>query len=76
MSQARNCRGPQFDVHRDEWLTHLRDFGVCEKVDEQTALARFGVTRIDTNIMCLREEPLQVRSRIVARELQNDALGG
>ena len=48
------------------------NFGVYEKVDERAAVAKYNVTpvvtkRVDTD-KAFEGEPMQIRSRIVARE--------
>ena len=57
-------------------LKYLRDLGVYEKVDEREAVERYGVTPIDTKWIdtdkAFEGEPMQIRSRIVAREFKSD----
>ena len=51
---------------------YLRELGVYEKVDERTAVAQYSVTPVDTKWVdtdkAFEDEPMQIRSRIVARE--------
>ena len=53
-------------------LKYLRDFGVYEKVDEKEAVEKYGITPVDTKWVdtdkALGREPLQIRSRMCARE--------
>ena len=57
---------------REKELKYLRELGVYEKVDERTAVAKYNVTPVDTKWVdtdkAFEEEPMQIRSRIVARE--------
>ena len=53
----------------------MRDFGVREKVDEREAVAEYQVTPFDTKWIDINEafegEPMQIRSRIGAREFKS-----
>ena len=57
---------------REMELKYLRDLEVYEKVDEKEAFEKYGVTPIDTKWVdtdkAFEEEPMQIRSRICARE--------
>ena len=57
---------------REEELKYLRELGVYEKVDERTAVAKYNVTPVDTKCVdtdrAFEEEPMQIRSRLAARE--------
>ena len=57
---------------RKKELKHLRELGVYEKVDERAAVAKYNVTPVDTKWVdtdkAFEEEPMQIRSRIVARD--------
>ena len=61
---------------RELELQYLRDLGVYEKVDEKEALKKYGVTPIDTKWIdtdkAFEGEPMQIRSRICAREFKSD----
>ena len=61
---------------REQELKHLRDFGVCEKVDEREAIAHYQVTPVDTRWIdtdkAFEGGPMQIRSWIVAREFTSD----
>ena len=35
---------------REKELKYLREFGVCEKIDERTAVAKYNVTPVDTKV--------------------------
>ena len=54
---------------------YLRELGVCEKVDERAAVAKYNVKPIDTQWIdtdkAFEGEPMQIRSRIVAREFES-----
>ena len=53
------------------WLAVKHELGVYEKVDEHAAVAKYNVTPIDTKWIdtdkAFEVEPMQIRSRIVAR---------
>ena len=57
-------------------LKYLRDLGVYEKVDEKEAVEKYGVTPVDTKWVdtdkAFEEEPMQIRSRMCAREFKSD----
>ena len=60
-----------------EWeLKYLRDLGVFEKVDEKEAVAKYGITPVDTKWVdtdkAFEGEPMQIRSRMCAREFKSD----
>ena len=61
---------------RELELKYLRDLGVYEKVDEKEAIERYGITPIDTKWIdtdkAFEGEPMQIRSRICAREFKSD----
>ena len=61
---------------RELELKYLRDLGVYEKVDEKEAVEKYGVTPVDTKWVdtdkAFEEEPMQIRSRICAREFKSD----
>ena len=61
---------------RELELEYLRDLGVYEKVDEKEAVEKYGVTPVDTKWVdtdkALEEEPMQIRSRMCAREFKSD----
>ena len=61
---------------RELELKYLRDLGVYAKVDEKEAVEKYGVTPIDTKWIdtdkAFEGEPMQIRSRIVAREFKSD----
>ena len=65
---------PWHAVHeaRELELKHLRDLGVYEKVDEKEAVEKYGVTPVDTKRVdtdkAFEGEPMQIRSRMCARE--------
>ena len=56
-------------------LKYLRDHGVYEKVDEREAIAKYQLPTVDTKWIdtdkALEAEPLQVRSRIMARKFKS-----
>ena len=56
---------------REQELKYLRDFGVYEKVDEKEAVAKYGIKWVDTD-KAFAEEPMQIRSRMCAREFKSD----
>ena len=60
----------------EQELKYLCDFGVYEKIDESEAMALFQVTSVDTKSVetdkAFEGEPMQIRSRIVAREFKSD----
>ena len=47
-----------------------------EKIDENEAIAKYGITPVDTKWIdtdkAFEGEPMQIRSRIVAREFKSD----
>ena len=53
---------------------YLRERGMYEKVDERDALSRYQVTPVDTKwidtIKAFEEGPMQIRSRLAAREFK------
>ena len=55
---------------------YLRDLGVYEKVDEKEAVEKYGITPVDTKWVdtdkAFDGEPMQIRSRMCARELKSD----
>ena len=57
-------------------MKYLRDLGVYKKVDEKEAVEKYGVTPVDTKWVdadkAFEEEPLQIRSRMCAREINSD----
>ena len=57
-------------------LKYLRDLGVYEKVDEKEAVEKYKVTPIDTRWIdtdkAFEGEPMQIRSRMCAREFKSD----
>ena len=57
---------------RELELKYMRDLGVYEKV----AVAKYGITPVDTKWvdtdMAFEEEPMQIRSRMCAREFKSD----
>ena len=61
---------------REKELKYLREFGVFEKVDERAAVAKYSVTPFDTKWVdtdkAFEGEPMQIRSRIVAREFKSE----
>ena len=60
---------------REKGLTHLRELGVYEKVDECAGVAQYNVTPVDTKSVdtdkAFEGEPMQLRSRIMAREFKS-----
>ena len=61
---------------RELELKYLRDLGVYEKVDEKEAVEKYGVTPVDTKWVdtdkAFEREPMQIRSRMCAREFKSD----
>ena len=61
---------------RELELKYLRDLGVYEKVDEKEAVAKYGITPVDTKWIdtgkAFQGEPMQIRSRMCAREFKSD----
>ena len=61
---------------RELELKYLRDLGVYEKVDEKAAVAKYGITPVDTKWMdidkAFEEKPVQIISRMCAREFKSD----
>ena len=62
---------------RELELKYLRDLGVYEKVDEKEAVAKYGITPVDTKWVdtdkAFEGEPMQqIRSRMCAREFKSD----
>ena len=61
---------------RELELKYLRDLGVYEKVDEKEAIEKYGITPIDTKWIdtdkAFEGEPMQIRSRMCAREFKSD----
>ena len=61
---------------RELELKYLRDLGVYEKVDEKDAVAKYGITPVDTKWVdtdkAFEGEPMQIRSRMCAREFKSD----
>ena len=60
-----------------EWeLKYFRGLGVYEKVDEKEAVEKYGVTPVDTKWVdtdkAFEGEPMQIRSRMCAREFKSD----
>ena len=60
---------------REKELKYLRELGVYEKVDERAAVAKYKVTQVDTKWVdtdkAFEMEPMQIRSRFVAREFKS-----
>ena len=60
---------------REKELKYLRELGVFEKVDERAAVAKYNVTPVDIKWVdtdkAFEEEPMQIRSRIVAGEFKS-----
>ena len=56
-------------------MKHLRDFKVFEKVDEREAIAKYQIHPVDTNgtdtHQASEKEQIQIRPRLVARELNS-----
>ena len=64
---------------REKELKYLRDHGVIEKVDERAAVAKYTVTPVDTKWStdkAFEGEPMQIRSRTVAREFKSGYRAG
>ena len=61
---------------RESELKYLRDLGVYEQVDEKEAFKKYGVTPVDTKwvdtVKAFEGEPMQIRSRMRAREFKSD----
>ena len=61
---------------RELELKYLRDLGVYEKVNEKEAVAKYGITPVDTKWIdtdkAFEEEPMQIRSRMCAKEFKSD----
>ena len=61
---------------RELELKYLRDLGVYEKVDEKEAVEKYGITPVDTKWVdtdnAFEEEPMQIISRMCAREFKSD----
>ena len=61
---------------RELELKYLRDLGVYEKVNEKEAVEKCGVTPVDTKWVdidkAFKGEPMQIRSRMCAREFKSD----
>ena len=57
---------------RDKEVKYLRELGVYEKVGERAAVAKYNVTPVDTKWVdidrAFEGEPMQIRSRMVAKE--------
>ena len=62
---------------REQELTCLRGLGVYEKVDEREAIVQYQVTPVDSTLIdtnkAFEEEPMQIRSRVVARDFKSDS---
>ena len=73
-SLERSCLGRLREA-REKELKYLRELGVYEKVDERAAVAKYNVTPVDTKCAdtnnAFEGEPMQIRSRIVAREFNS-----
>ena len=54
----------------------MRDLGVYEKVNEKEAVAKYGITPVDTKWIdtdkAFEGEPMQIRSRMCVREFKSD----
>ena len=61
---------------RELELKYLRDLGVSENVDEKEAVARYGITPVDTKWVntdkAFEGGPMQIRSPMCAREFKSD----
>ena len=61
---------------RELELKYLRDLGMYEKVDEKEAVATYTITPVDTKWIdtdkAFEGEPMQIRSRLCAREFKSD----
>ena len=57
-------------------MKYLRELGVYEKVDEKEAVEKYGITPGDTKWVdtdkAFQGEPMQIRSRMCAREFKSD----
>ena len=57
-------------------LKYLRDLGVYEKIDDNEAVAKYGITPVDTKWVdtdtAFEGEPMQIRSRMCAREFKSE----
>ena len=57
-------------------MKYLRDLGVYGKVDEKEAVAKYGITPVNTKWIdtdkAFDGEPMQIRSRMCAREFKSD----
>ena len=55
---------------------YLRDLGMYENVDEKEAVEKYGITPVDTKLFdkdkAFEGEPMQIRSRMCAREFKSD----
>ena len=60
---------------REKELKYLRELDMFEKVDEHAAVAKYNVTPVDIKWVdtdkAFEEEPMQIRSRIVAGEFKS-----
>ena len=60
---------------REKELKSLCDFGVCEKVNEHAAVAKYNVTLVDTKWVdtdtAFERTPMQIRSPFVVREFRS-----
>ena len=69
---------PWHEVHkaRELELKYLRGLGVYEKVDEKEAVEKHEITPVDTKWVDTDKafgwEPMQIRSRMCAREFKSD----
>ena len=61
---------------RELELKYPRDLGVYEKVDEKEAVEKYGISPVDTKWVdtdkAFEGEPMQIRSRMCAREFKSD----
>ena len=61
---------------RELELKYLRDLGVYEKVNEKEAVAKYGITPVDTKWIdtdnAFEGKPMQIRSKMCAREFKSD----
>ena len=57
---------------REKELKYLRELGVYEEADERTAVSKYNITPVDTKWVdtdkAFEVEPMQIRSRTVAKE--------
>ena len=76
-----NITGKELPWHavrkaRELELKYLRDLGAYEKVDEKEAVAKYGITPVDTKWVdtdkAFEGEPMQIRSRMCVREFKSD----